>query len=382
MADYPMLYADYAAAAPMRPEVADAMRPYWFSAFGNPDSAHPAGREAAIALEKAKGELMNLFGGTDGDVLLTGSGTEANHAGILTLARRIRAKDPARKRILLSAVEHASVLEMREQLEENGFFVSHINCDSNGKISIEHYKSILDGTVALTAVMGANNETGARQPLLQIGELAHGCNSCFFVDAVALAVDGPLAVDAWHADGASVAGSKLGAGKGIGALYLRHTDHLPFYRPGGGQQHGLLCGTVPVAHAVGLAKAWNACLPKERARVANCEQVFLKTLFENDSGGIRCVLPQDTQRIPGYLCLILPGADRVMLQERLAHRGICVSRGSACDGQRRAGSHTLAAMGLAQEEIRDALRISFGFGSTEDEAVRLGKEIRSILEIK
>lgn len=361
------IYLDYAATTPVRPEVREAMLPFFEARFGNPSSLHRWGREARVALEEARSRLAKVLGATASEVLFTRGGTEADN---LALAGRARALPGAA--VVCSAIEHQAVLATTRALERTGTALHLLPVDGNGVVRLEALDILLKERPAVVSVMWANNEMGAIQPVAQLAERCRAAGVAFHTDAVQALGKLPVRVDEVPVDLLSVSAHKLGGPKGVGALFVRKGTPLEPLLYGGGQERKLRPGTEDVAGAVALAVAAELAT-QER----DSEMRRLEALRDRLETGLRERVPElvvnaaGAQRLPTISNVSVPGADSEALLLTLDLEGIAASSGSACASGAVEPSHVLSAMGVPPEVAGPSVRFSLGRGTTEEEIERV-----------
>ena len=366
-------YLDYAASAPMRPEALAAERAYEGAPYAgaNPNSLHTMGRAAARALDGARRDVARALGGgfRPADVTFTSGGTESNNLAILGLAEGVRARSARRRRVLLSAIEHDSVLGLTGPLRTRGFEVELIGVGRDGAVDPDALDALLDDTCALVSVMAANNETGVIQPIAELARRAHAHGALFHTDAVQGFCRVPLELA--EVDAVSVAAHKIGGPVGVGALAVRGRAPLRPQVFGGGQEQGRRAGTQDVRGALAFAAAARACeatLADSRALVARRASALYERLCAVGTG----ILPTtsalvDDRRLPGIVSVMAPAVDSETLILALDQEGFEVSAASACSSGSLDASHVLLAMGIPRDQALGSLRVSF------DE--RVGKDV-------
>ncbi|WP_293820075.1 cysteine desulfurase family protein [uncultured Parolsenella sp.] len=359
------IYLDYAASAPLRPEARDA----WLSyhelpcSVANPNSLHTLGREAARKLDGARATLARCLdcGFRPSEMLLTSGGTESNNLAVLGMTEGARRRDRSRSRVVLSAIEHDSVLDVASLLRGRGFEVELARPGRDGVVSPEEVRRAAGEHCALVSVMAANNETGVVQPTAGIVEAAHAAGALVHVDAVQ--AFGRIPVDARRADAISVAAHKIGGPLGVGALAMRTRCPFEAQSLGGGQELGRRPGTQDVAGAVAFAAAAElVCsnLGETRARVASLASHVYGRLCAEGTGIVPTTsVVVDEGRLPGMVSVMVPGLDSETLVLQLDARGFEVSAGSACSSGSLDPSHVLSAMGIPRDEALGSLRVSF-----------------------
>ena len=358
-------YLDYAASAPLRPEALGAERAYEDSAYAgaNPNSLHTPGRLAARALDEARREIARALGGgfRPSDVTFTSGGTESNNLAVLGLAEGARARSTRRTRVLVSAIEHDSVLDLAGPLRSRGFDVALVRARRDGTVDPSALEEELDETCCLVSVMSANNETGVVQPVAELARLAHARGALFHTDAVQAFCRVPLDLD--DVDAVSVAAHKVGGPVGVGALAVRGRAPLRPQLFGGGQEQGRRAGTQDVRGALAFAAAVRACtgrLDETRALVSERAERLYGRLCAPGSG----ILPTTTTRVgvdrlPGIVSVMVPELDSETLILALDQAGFAVSAASACSSGSLDASHVLLAMGIPREQALGSLRVSF-----------------------
>jgi cysteine desulfurase len=360
-----MIYLDHAATTPVRPEVLEAMLPYFTERFGNPSSVHRVGLSAAEGVAHARRVLGELVGLPPSSVVFTAGGTEAD---VLAL-RGVLARGGERARsLVISAVEHPAVLETAHALLGVETRVAPV--DHDGRVSAEGVASLVDGTTALVSVMHVNNETGATQPIAALSRAVKAANArtLVHVDAVQSFARYPLSFTRWpDVDLVSIAGHKIYGPKGVGALFVRPGTHLEALVTGGGQESGLRSGTHNVPGIVGLAEAARllcATAAEDRERYGSLARHFLDGLASRvPDAALNGSTDAPEKRAPWIVNVRIPGAPAEPLLHALEGAGVMASAGSACHAKDRSLSHVLSAMGLT-EASGACLRFSFGRATT------------------
>ena len=367
-------YLDYAASAPLRSEARDAWLAYHEKpgSEANPNSLHSLGREAARELEVARRTIATSIGCgfRPGEVVITSGGTESNNLAVLGMAEGARRKSSnKRKRVILSAIEHDSVLDVATLLRSRGFEVELVSPDRSGVILPSELERVMGENCALVSVMAANNETGVIQPTAKLVEVAHAGGALIHVDAVQ--AFGRIPLDAAKADAVSVAAHKIGGPLGVGALAIRTRCPFEAQSLGGGQEGGKRPGTQDVAGAVAFAAACRVVmrdLTTVRPKVAAMANRAYSRLCAEGTG----ILPTtqalvDDTRMPGMISVMVPGMESETLILKLDDLGFEVSAGSACTSDSLDPSHVLSAMGVPRDQALGALRISFDERVSEED---------------
>ena len=353
-------YLDHNATTPLDERVLEAMLPFLREGFGNPSSLHGFGRPARDAVEAAREQVAALVGAHPSQVVFTGGGTEANNAALKGVAER-----SGRRRVAVSAVEHASVLEPAAGLARRGWAVDTLAVDAAGRVRPEALAG-LDADTALVSVMAANNETGTVQDLAAVSAAAREHGAVVHTDAVQAAGKIELGFAASGAHLMSLSAHKLYGPKGVGALVVdKAVDWTPLLQ-GGGQERGRRAGTENVAAIVGFGRAAELARTELAANRQHLEALrgrLLARLAEALPEAV--VLSPEAQRLPNTVMLALPGLDGETLLMGLDGQGFAVSSGAACGSAKDEPSHVLAAMGVPEEWAQCSLRVSLGRGNSE-----------------
>lgn len=362
----PVINLDYAASTPLRPEALAAQTAYDASGLAgvNPNSLHSLGRAAAARLEEARREVAASLGARTraSEVIFTGGGTEANLLALIGIAEGARARDPRRTRVLVSAIEHDSVLDNIPLLRAAGFTVEKLPVCRSGYVEPAELERRMDADVALVSVMLANNETGVVQPVRELAAIAHAAGALVHTDAIQGWLHIPADVSELGVDALSMAGHKVGGPVGVGALYLKTRTPIRARGFGGGQERGLRPGTQDLRAIVGLAAATSALAPRvaqERDRLSQLADGLYHRLCENVRIHASMGSWRDVERLPGIVSIYVEGWDSEELILQLDARGFAVSAASACSSGSMDASHVLTAMGIPRDDALGSLRISF-----------------------
>lgn len=376
-------YLDYAASAPLRDEARAAQAAYdaqsWAGA--NPNSLHSLGRLAARALDGARRDVAAVAGGgfRPAEVTFTSGGTESNNLAVIGLAEGARARAARRRRVILSAIEHDSVLDLAAPLRARGFEVGLMRPGRDGVVAPDELDAALGDDCALVSVMAANNETGVLQPTGALARVAHAHGALFHTDAVQALGHVPL--DLSEADAVSVAAHKLGGPVGVGALLVRGRAPLRPQSFGGGQEGGRRAGTQDVRGALAfaaVARALAASLDETRALVSGRARALAERLCAPGTG-IVATVGAGVERLPGIVSVMVPALDSETLILALDQEGFEVSAASACSSGSLDASHVLLAMGIPRDEALGSLRISFDERVGEDDLARFADTLIRIV---
>ncbi len=370
----PDLYFDTNATTPVLPEIVQAMRPFWTDHFGNASSTHPEGRAARKALRDARRQIALLVGAAeDQEILLTSGGTESNNTAL-----RSALVSSGKKHLVTSAVEHSSVRQLCRQLQKEGFRVTEIGVDREGRLKMDDLSRSLTGDTALASFMMANNETGVLFPVEAIGALVRERGILFHVDAVQAAGKVPLCLKNSAIDFLSISAHKIYGPKGVGALYVKKS--VPFHPLiwGGSQQRGKRAGTENVPGVVGFGAACQIAmenLEKEMARLGELRNEFEKEISARINGVT--LHGMNVPRLANTSSARFQNVSAETLIAALEQKGICVSTGSACMSGSSEPSHVLTAMGISAEETLSAARFSFGYFTRREDIQILISELES-----
>jgi cysteine desulfurase len=375
-----VIYLDSAATTAVRREVLQEMWPFLTGDFGNPSSHSELGAVAADALADARSRIAVVFGCRASEVVFTSGGTEGANLAI----KGIALATPRGRHIVTTAIEHPAVLESCDYLERfHGFEITRLGVDHVGLVDPAEIEAALRPDTTLVSVMYANNEVGSVQPIVEIARAAHGVGAAVHTDAVQAPGALGLDVRVLGVDALGISGHKLGAPKGIGAVYLRSRLDIEPVAHGGGQERGRRSGTENVAGAVGLAAALEIA---ERARLEGVDRVAaIRDEFVRDVlsvvPGARLTGPAGA-RLAGSASFTFDGTSGESIVLELERRGIVCSSGSACAAGRDEPSHVLLAMGVAPELAQTAVRFGFGDGVTGPElagvAVAVGAAVTAV----
>ena len=357
------IYLDYASTTPTDPQVVEAMEPYFFRKFGNASSPHTAGREAGRALEESRQTLASFLGARPEEIVFTSGATESNNHAIYGVARASRGKH-----IIVSSIEHHSVLEPVNALRKAGYRVTSIPVDPQGGIDPQLVRQAINQETCLIALMHASNEIGTIQPAASIGSMAREHKIPFLVDAVQTVGHLPVQVDDLKADLLSLSAHKFYGPKGIGALYVRQGLKLDSLLLGGDQEKSRRASTQNVAGAVGMARAIELCrenMANEERTQSQWRDKIIHYVLNRIEGARLNGHPK--QRLPNNAHFSFEKVEGESLLMGLDMQGICCSMGSACTSGAMEPSHVLRAIGLSDELAFGALRVTLGRFTAEDE---------------
>jgi len=359
-----VIYLDHNATTPIAPEVLAAMMPYLTEEWGNPSSTYKFGAKLKGAIEAARGQVAELIGAQASEIIFTSCATESNNAAIHAALKA----NPAKRHIITSAVEHSSVLNFCRTLEYGGFRVTYLPVDRDGLIKLADLENALTDDTAVVSLMWANNETGVLFPVKEIAEMCRARGVLFHCDAVQAAGKIPINLREAPVDYLSITGHKLGAPKGVGALYVRRKTPFTPLIVGGHQERNQRGGTENVALIVGLGKACGLArqkLPEYDKKVRPLrdalEDGILSSIPNTELNGHK------TQRLSNTSNLTFHGIESEALLILLDQEGICASSGAACLADSDEPSYVVQAMKSESAASRQMIRFSLGWENTNVE---------------
>lgn len=361
------IYLDNSATTKPYPEVVAAMTECMTENWGNPSGIHGFGRDAYDTMSRAREQVAGLIGAEPAEVYFTSGGTEADNLALLGVAARFQSGH-----IVTTAIEHAAVLNCCRELAERGFAITYLQPDSRGLITAEQVAAALRPDTLLVSVMLANNEVGTIQPVAEIGRLLAGRGVLLHTDAVQAVGKIPVQVADLQVDMLTVSSHKLNGPKGAGALYVRHGADLQPILFGGGQERGLRSGTENLPGIVGFGQAAEltaARWQEQAAKAKAARAAFLQELAGRlDGWQINGEFADAAKRLPGNLHLSFRDIDGPALLLLLDMAGVAASAASSCSSGSARPSHVLSAMGAEEWRLKSALRLTFGWENTPEEA--------------
>jgi len=359
------VYLDNAATTPLLPEVREAMMPYLGDIFGNPSSLHDWGDGAREAIDRARTQVAQLINADPDEIIFTGSGTESNNFAVKGLALAQQAKG---KHVVVSAIEHFSVLHSARTLEKLGFKVSEVPVDKHGVVDPDDVlRQIRKGTI-LVSIMHANGEVGTIEPIQEIARITRERKIPFHTDAVATAGTMPVNVSELGVDALSLAGNQFYGPKGVGALWIRKGVRIMPLLDGGIQEEGRRAGTENVPAIVGMGKAAELAKTHMADRIKRLTPLRDHLLKELPSKIEHVVVTGHPQhRLPGHASFCVEFIEGEAMLMLLNSKGIAVSSGSACTSRALKASHVLIAMGLSHEIAQGSILFTLGIDNTNED---------------
>jgi cysteine desulfurase len=366
------VYLDNAATTPLLPEVREAMMPYLGELFGNPSSLHDWGDPAREAVETARSQVAQLIGGSAEEIIFTSSGTESNNLAIKGLALAQQSKG---KHVVISAIEHFSVLHSARTLEKWGFELTLVPVDKYGMVDPDEVRRSIRKDTVLVSIMHANSEVGTIEPIAEIARITRENNVTFHTDAVATAGTIAVNVKELGVDALSLAGSQFYGPKGVGALWVRKGVRIIPLLDGGVQEGGRRAGTENVPAIVGLGRAAELARTNMVARIEHLTQLRDRLLVELPARIDHVVATGHPQhRLPGNASFCIEFIEGEAMLMLLNSQGIAVSSGSACTSRALKASHVLIAMGLPHEVAQGSILFTLGINNS-------GEDIDYVLEV-
>ncbi len=359
-----MIYLDNAASAPVHPKALSAAMPFITENFANPSSAHTLGREARLAVIAAREQCAAAIGAQPEEIYFTSGGTESDNLAVFSA---LGFND--KHKIITTEIEHPAILNACKELQRRGLEVVRISPDSEGIVHAEDIAAVIDNNTALVSVMAANNEIGTIQPFAEIGELCRQMSVLFHTDAVQAVGNIPLDMREHIVDMLSVSAHKIGGIKGAGLLYVRKGTLISPMIFGGGQERGIRSGTENVAAIAALGTAMTeVCrnIPEHRRRLSRLRDMLIEKLEKIPDSRLN---GSHADRLCSNVSFSFADIDSEALVMTLDLMGVCASTASACSAGKHHRSHVLAALGLDENRIDGALRLTLSDQNTEEEIV-------------
>lgn len=372
-----LIYMDNAATTPVKPEVLDAMLPYFTEKFGNPSSIYSISSENKKAITDAREVIAKTINTTPENIYFTAGGSESDNWALKATADAYASKG---KHIITTKIEHHAILHTCEYLETKGFEITYLDVDENGLVKLDELTAAIRPDTILISVMFANNEIGTIEPIAEIGKIAHDHGVLFHTDAVQAYTQVPIDVEAMNIDMMSTSGHKINGPKGIGFLYIRKGVKIKSFIHGGAQERHRRAGTENVTGIIGLAKAAEIATANMKERTAEeikvrdhlIERIEKEIPYAKLNGDRVKRLPNNVnfsfQFVEGESMLIL-----------LDSKGICASSGSACTSGSLDPSHVLLAIGLPHEIAHGSLRLTISDQITMEDADYVVDNLKEIV---
>ena len=377
MEEKKFIYLDHAATTAARPEVVEAMLPYFTEKFGNPSSVYTFSQQNKAVITQCRDVIANSLNAKSNEIYFTAGGSESDNWALKATAEAYASKG---KHIITTKIEHHAILHTAQYLEQRGFEVTYLDVDENGLVKLDQLKAAIRPDTILISVMFANNEIGTIEPIKEIGEIAHEHGIIFHTDAVQAYGQIPIDVDEYHIDMLSASGHKLNGPKGIGFLYIRTGLKLRSFIHGGAQERSRRAGTENVTGIVGLAKAVEIAFAtmEERTKKESAMRDHLidRLLAEIPYARLN---GHRTKRLPNNVNISFQFIEGESMLIMLDMKGICASSGSACTSGSLDPSHVLLAIGLPHEIAHGSLRMTLGEENTMEEMDYVADQIKEIV---
>ncbi len=373
-----IIYMDNAATTPVKPEVLEAMLPYFTEKFGNPSSIYSISSENKKAITDARDLLAKSINTTAENIYFTAGGSESDNWALKATAEAYESKG---KHIITTKIEHHAILHTCEYLEKKGFEVTYLDVDENGLVKLDELEKAIRPDTILISVMFANNEIGTIQPIVEIGKIAHEHGVLFHTDAVQAYTQVPIDVDAMNIDMMSTSGHKINGPKGIGFLYIRRGVKIRSFVHGGAQERRRRAGTENVTGIIGFAKAAEIATGnmKERTEAEIAVRDHLIERIEKEIPYAK-LNGDRTKRLPNNVNFSFQFIEGESMLIMLDGKGICASSGSACTSGSLDPSHVLLAIGLPHEIAHGSLRLTISDETTMEDADFVVDNLKQIVE--
>ncbi len=373
-----LIYLDNAATTKLNPEAFEAMKPYLLDNYSNPASVYSFAQKSKAAVDEAREQIAGMLNAKTNEIYFTAGGSEADNWAVKGVAETFKAKG---NHIITSKIEHHAILHTCEYLEKQGFEVTYLDVDADGKISLEELEQAIRPETILISIMFANNEIGTIQPIKEIGEIAKKHGVLFHTDAVQAFAHVPIDVEDMNIDMLSASGHKFNGPKGVGFMYLRKGIRLGAYIHGGAQERKRRAGTLNVPGIVGIGEAAKvAAMDMSERMTRECElrdylidKVMREIPFVKLNG-------HRTDRLPNNVNFSFQFIEGESLLIMLDMKGICASSGSACTSGSLDPSHVLLAIGLPHEIAHGSLRLTLSHENTKEELDYVVEQLKLIVD--
>ncbi len=372
-----MIYLDNAATTPARPEVVEAMMPYFTENYGNPSTVYGLGQASKEAINNARRIIADAIGAKENEIYFTAGGSESDNWAIKATAEAYQSKG---KHIITTKIEHHAVLYTCEWLEKQGYEVTYLDVDENGLISLEQLEKSIRPDTILISIMFANNEIGTIEPIKEIGEIARRHKVLFHTDAVQAFTQVDINVDDMNIDMLSASGHKFNGPKGIGFLYIRKGVKIKNFIHGGAQERNRRAGTENVPGIVGLGKACEIAMSNMKERTKKeielrdhlIDRIIKEVPYSRLNG-------HPSKRLPNNVNICFRFIEGESLLLWLDQAGICASSGSACTSGSLDPSHVLLAIGLPHEIAHGSLRLTLSEDITLEQIDYTADKVKEIV---
>ena len=376
MSEY--IYLDNAATTAVKPEVFEAMKPFFTDIYSNPSSVYSFAGKAKKAMEDAREKIAGYLGARSSEIYFTGGGSESDNWAIKGVSEAYQTKG---KHIITSKIEHHAVLHTCQWLEKHGYEVTYLDVDEDGLVSLEDLENAIREDTILISIMFANNEIGTIEPIKEIGAIAKKHGVLFHTDAVQAFAHVPIDVNEMNIDMLSASGHKFHGPKGIGFMYLRNTVKLGAFIHGGAQERSRRAGTHNVPGIVGMGKAAELAFAAMDENIAKQTEIrdYMISRIEKEIPYVK-VNGHRTKRLPNNVNVCFRFVEGESLLIMLDQKGICASSGSACTSGSLDPSHVLLAIGLPHEIAHGSTRLTLSEETTKEQADFVVDNLKRIVE--
>ena len=370
-------YFDNAATTKVKEEVIEKMFPYLVEEYGNPSSLYKKGRTAKIGIEDARQKVADLINCEKNEVFFTSGGTESDNTALKGI---MHLSENSKKHIITTKIEHPAILNSCATLEKEGYEVTYLNVDKDGMVDLEDVVNNIKENTVLISIMYANNEIGVIEPIEKIGEIARKRGIIFHTDAVQACGNVDIDVKKQNIDMLSISGHKIGAPKGIGAIYVKNCIKFNNFIDGGHQEKEKRAGTENVAGIVGLGEACKIAKNNMENHIMKLKKMrdYYFSEMKKEIADIK-INGSLEQRLPGNRNISFKNINGSELLLKLDEKGICASAGSACSSGNSTPSHVLTAIGVDSEYAEGTLRVTFGDENTQEDLEYLIKNLKDIV---
>ena len=371
------IYMDNAATTPVNEQVLEAMMPYFNKNFGNPSGMYGQGYISKKAIESAREQVANLIGAYKDEIFFTSGGSESNNWAIRGI---INALGSAKGYLITTKIEHPAILNTCREAEKQGYNTTYLPVDKYGLVQPHALEKMIQADTVLVTVMAANNEIGTIEPIKELGKIAKNAGIPFHTDAVQAVGHIPIDVKDMNVDMLSLSGHKLGAPKGVGALYIKRSIQIQPFIYGGGQEKHLRAGTENVAGIVGLGVASEIAQNKLHSNIIKLETLrdkliagLLEIPFSKLNG-------HPTKRLPSNCNISFDFVEGQSVLSFLDEKGICASGGSACSSGSTNPSHVLLAIGATRDEAKGTIRFTLGDNNIQEDVDYVINSMRATIQ--
>jgi cysteine desulfurase len=373
-----VVYLDHVAGTPLHPKVYEAMVPYFKELSGNPSSIHDAGEKAREAIEEARGKVSKLIGSQDEEVFFMSCGTEANNLALKGIAAAHQSRG---REIIISSIEHFSIMHAANALERAGFHINRLPVDQYGLVDPEAVEKAITSQTSLVSIMHANPEVGTIEPIAEISKITRARNVLFHTDAVDSVGTIPVNINELGVDLLSLSASQFYGPKGAAALYVRKGVRILPLLDGGIQERGLRAGTENVPAIVGMGVAADLAreeLPQRMSHLRRLQERLTEELPKRIP--YLRLLGHPTQRLPGHVSVAVEFIEGEAMLLFMDMEGIQISSGSACISRSLKVSHVMLAMGVDAATAQGSLLFSFGMQNTGGDVDRVLEALPPVVE--